>query len=106
MGCDNGRRSGAGVHRDSDGRRHLADTGCQQGRCVWRCGGQTCFGGGCADLADPVADYVPPPTYYAPMPDGPPPAGDYDHYAPPPPPAPDVSICADVGRRVNVRGCV
>ncbi|MCH9736072.1 MAG: hypothetical protein K0U78_16225 [Actinomycetia bacterium] len=29
--------------------------------------------GGCANLADVVAPYVPPPAYYAPMPNDPPP---------------------------------
>ncbi|HYB37975.1 MAG TPA: hypothetical protein VEF72_21060 [Mycobacterium sp.] len=33
--------------------------------------------GGCANLADAVAPYVPPPTYYAPLP---------EDYPPPPPP--------------------
>lgn len=61
---------------------------------------------GCASLADAIADYVPPPSYYAPLPGdeaapayaAPPP--------PPPPPAPNVSVCANVGRRVNVSGCI
>jgi hypothetical protein len=53
---------------------------------------------GCADLADTIADYAPPPAYYAPMPDevAPP---------PPPPPRPNVSVCANVGRRINVSAC-
>jgi len=60
---------------------------------------------GCANLADTIADYVPPPSYYAPLPGdeqpeetAPPP--------PPPPPAPNVSVCANVGRRVSVSGCI
>ncbi|MGD9618745.1 MAG: hypothetical protein AB7G47_01420 [Mycolicibacterium sp.] len=48
---------------------------------------------GCANLADVVAPYVPPPAYYAPMP--------YD--APPPP---DVSGCVSYnGRWVSAGGC-
>jgi hypothetical protein len=60
---------------------------------------------GCASVADAIADYAPPPAYYAPMPEdgaeetaAPPP--------PPPPPAPNVSVCANVGRRVSVSGCI
>src|SRR4029077_16198094 len=49
---------------------------------------------GCANVADAVAPYVPPPGAYAPMPE------DY----PPPPPA-NVHVCANVGRRVSVSGC-
>ena len=61
--------------------------------------------GGCADLADPVADYVPPPAYYAPMPYDPPPPVDYDYVAPPPPP-PVPGGCAEVhGYRFAVGGC-
>jgi hypothetical protein len=54
---------------------------------------------GCANLSDVVAPYVPPPDYYAPMP---------EDYAPPPPPPPgaNVSGCIGVnGRRVSVSGC-
>lgn len=52
---------------------------------------------GCANLADVMAPYVPPPDYYAPMP---------EDYAPPPPPPPAVSGCIGVnGRRVSVSGC-
>jgi hypothetical protein len=48
---------------------------------------------GCANLADAVAPYVPPPAYYAPMP--------YD-----PPPAPTVTGCVSYnGRWVNAAGC-
>lgn len=48
---------------------------------------------GCANLADVVAPYVPPPSYYAPMP--------YD--APPPP---DVGGCVSYnGRWVSAGGC-
>jgi hypothetical protein len=53
---------------------------------------------GCANLADVMAPYVPPPAYYAPMPE--------DYYAPPPPPPPPVSGCIGYnGRRVSVSGC-
>jgi hypothetical protein len=49
--------------------------------------------GGCANLADAVAPYVPPPAYYAPMP--------YD-----PPPPPNVTGCVSYnGRWVNAGGC-
>ncbi|KUI21990.1 hypothetical protein AU195_06710 [Mycobacterium sp. IS-1496] len=48
---------------------------------------------GCANIADAVAPYVPPPAYYAPMP--------YD-----PPPPPNVSGCVSYnGRWVNAGGC-
>ena len=48
---------------------------------------------GCANLADVVAPYVPPPAYYAPMP--------YD-----PPPPPNVTGCVSYsGRWVNAGGC-
>jgi hypothetical protein len=49
---------------------------------------------GCANIADAVAPYVPPPAYYAPMP--------YD----PPPPPPNVRGCVRYnGRWVNAAGC-
>ncbi|MFB1295309.1 RNA-binding protein [Mycobacterium sp. pW049] len=68
---------------------------------------------GCADplseLND-VLDYPPPP------PPPPPPPGSPTSAPPPPPPpppppvyvppAPNVSVCADVGRRINVSGCI
>lgn len=48
---------------------------------------------GCANIADVVAPYAPPPAYYAPMP--------YD----PPPPA-NVTGCVSYnGRWVNAAGC-
>jgi hypothetical protein len=47
--------------------------------------------GGCANIADAVAPYVPPPAYYAPMP--------YD-------PTPNVTACVGYnGRYVNAAGC-
>jgi hypothetical protein len=54
---------------------------------------------GCANLADVMAPYVPPPAYYAPMPE--------DYYVPPPPPPPPpVSGCIGYnGRRLSVSGC-
>jgi hypothetical protein len=52
---------------------------------------------GCANVADAVAPYVPPPVGYAPMP---------EDYPPPPPPAPNVNVCANVGRRISVSGCL
>jgi len=58
---------------------------------------------GCANLADTIADYVPPPSYLP----GDEPAPEYTAPPPPPPPpAPNVSVCANVGRRVSVSGCV
>lgn len=54
---------------------------------------------GCANIADTVAQWVPPPDYYAPLPqDYPPP--------PPPPPPVNVNVCASAGRRITVSGCV
>jgi hypothetical protein len=48
---------------------------------------------GCANIADAVAPYVPPPAYYAPMP--------YD-----PPPPPNVNGCVSYnGRWVNAGAC-
>ncbi len=48
---------------------------------------------GCANVADAIAPYVPPPEYYAPMP--------YD-----PPPPPNVTGCVGYnGRWVNASGC-
>ncbi len=61
---------------------------------------------GCANIADTIADYVPPPSYYAPMPEDEPPPEYTTPPPPPPPPAPNVSVCANVGRRVSVSGCV
>jgi len=52
--------------------------------------------GGCANIADTVAQFVPPPSYYAPMP------GD----DPPPDYTPNIGVCANVGRRVSVSGCI
>jgi hypothetical protein len=53
---------------------------------------------GCANLADVMAPYVPPPSYYAPMPE--------DYPPPPPPPPPYVNVCGSVGgRHVSVSGC-
>jgi hypothetical protein len=56
-------------------------------------GGRRISVSGCANVADTVAAYVPPPAYYAPMP--------YD-----PPPPPNVSGCVSYnGRWVNASGC-
>jgi hypothetical protein len=46
---------------------------------------------GCTNVADTVNGYVPPPGYYAPLPQ------DY-----PPPP---VNVCVGAGRRIHVSGC-
>jgi len=54
--------------------------------------------GGCANIADTVSAYAPPPSYYAPLPeDFPPP--------PPPPPPVNVGVCVGAGRRIHVSGC-
>ena len=53
----------------------------------------TRFGSGCANVADVVAPYVPPPAYYAPLPED-------------PPPPPNINGCASYnGRWVNASGC-
>jgi hypothetical protein len=54
---------------------------------------------GCANLADVMAPYVPPPAYYAPLPE--------DYYVPPPPPPPISACIGATGRRghVSVSGC-
>ncbi|MCV7387893.1 hypothetical protein [Mycolicibacterium porcinum] len=52
--------------------------------------------GGCVNIADAVSPYVPPPTYYAPLPEDP----------PPPPPGANVSGCIGYnGRWVHAGGC-
>ena len=56
---------------------------------------------GCADPLNELNDALPPP----PPPEGyppPPPA----YVPPPPPPRPNVTVCANVGRRISVSGCV
>ena len=54
--------------------------------------------GGCVNIADAVAPYVPPPAYYAPLPGDPPP--------PPPPPGSNVNGCIGYnGRWVSAGGC-
>jgi hypothetical protein len=53
---------------------------------------------GCANIADTVNPYVPPPACYAPRPeDFPPP--------PPPPPPANVGVCVAGGGRIHVSGC-
>ncbi|AWT55954.1 hypothetical protein [Mycolicibacterium smegmatis] len=56
--------------------------------------------GGCVNVADAVAPYVPPPAYYAPLPgEAPPPP-------PPPPPGSNVTGCVGWnGRWVSASGC-
>lgn len=57
--------------------------------------------GGCVNIADAVAPYVPPPAYYAPLPEDPPPPP-----PPPPPPGSNVSGCIGYnGRWVSAGGC-
>jgi hypothetical protein len=54
---------------------------------------------GCANIADTISAFVPPPYVYAPVPE--------DYPPPPPPPPPvNVSVCASAGRRVTVSGCI
>lgn len=49
--------------------------------------------GGCVNVADAVAPYVPPPAYYAPLPED-------------PPPPPNVNACVGYnGRWVSAGGC-
>jgi hypothetical protein len=56
-------------------------------------GGRRVSVSGCANIADTINSYVPPPAYYAPMP--------YD-----PPPPPNVSGCVSYnGRWVSASGC-
>ena len=53
---------------------------------------------GCANVADAIAPYAPPPAYYAPLPEDVPP--------PPPPPPPAINGCVGWnGRWVNASGC-
>ncbi|WP_110883527.1 RNA-binding protein [Mycolicibacterium wolinskyi] len=47
---------------------------------------------GCSDPMSELNDALAPP----------PPPG----YVPPPPPPPNISVCANVGRRINISGCV
>jgi len=47
---------------------------------------------GCTNLNDTVNSYVPPPDAYAPLP------GDFRGGG--------VNVCANVGRRVSVSGCI
>jgi hypothetical protein len=56
-------------------------------------GGRRVSVSGCANIADAVAPYVPPPAYYAPLPED-------------PPPPPNVYGCVSYnGRWVNASGC-
>jgi hypothetical protein len=59
---------------------------------------------GCADPFYELNDALPPPPppAYVPPPAYPPPPPPPVYY----PPRPDVSVCADVGRRVSVSGCI
>lgn len=67
-------------------------------------GGRFVSVSGCGNVADAIAPWVPPPAAYAPLPEdyaAPPPPP-----PPPPPPLPNVDVCASVGRRISVSGCV
>ncbi|MHA3022296.1 hypothetical protein ACXPWS_18825 [Mycobacterium sp. BMJ-28] len=58
--------------------------------------------GGCTDIAGAIADWAPPPSEYAPLPE------DFDAPPPPPPIGSNVSVCGNVGGprgRVSVSGC-
>jgi hypothetical protein len=55
---------------------------------------------GCSDPLSELNDAYPPP----PPPEAPPPPP--EEAPPPPPPPPDVNVCASVGKRVSVSGCV
>jgi len=67
-------------------------------------GGRHVSVSGCGNIADAIAPWVPPPAAYAPLPE------DYETAAPPPPPPPplppNVNVCANVGRRISVSGCI
>ncbi len=52
---------------------------------------------GCANLADTVNTFAPPPDAYAPLPQ--------DFPPPPPPPPPRVGVCVGGGRRIHVSTC-
>jgi hypothetical protein len=51
---------------------------------------------GCTNVVDTVNTYVPPPSYYAPLP---------QDFPPPPPPPPPANVCVGAGRRIRVSGC-
>jgi hypothetical protein len=63
---------------------------------------------GCSDPFSYLNDVLtpppppPPPPGDVPPPPPPPPA----YVPPPPPPAPNVDVCANVGRRISVSGCI
>jgi hypothetical protein len=60
---------------------------------VFVSGGRRVSVSGCANIVDAVAPYVPPPAYYAPLPED-------------PPPPPNVTGCVQYnGRWVNAAGC-
>ena len=65
-------------------------------------GGRHVLVNACGSIADAIAPWVPPPAEYAPLP------ADYAAAPPPPPPPPppNVTVCANVGRRISVSGCV
>ncbi len=56
---------------------------------------------GCADPLYEMNYLPPPPPPPGYVPPPPPPA-----YVPPPPPLPNVNVCANVGRRISVSGCI
>lgn len=60
--------------------------------------------------ADPLAEMgyldAPPPPPPPPPPGAPPPPPPPPAYIPPPPPLPNVNVCANVGRRISVSGCI
>ncbi len=58
--------------------------------------------------ADPLAEmgYLDAPPPPPPPPPGAPPPPPPPAYVPPPPPLPNVNVCANVGRRISVSGCI
>ncbi|WP_197374562.1 RNA-binding protein [Mycolicibacterium baixiangningiae] len=68
---------------------------------------------GCADPLSYLNDALPPPPPPPPPPGAPPPPPPGAPPPPPPPPppvyvppAPNVDVCANVGRRISVSGCI
>lgn len=61
---------------------------------------------GCADPFAYLNDALPPPPPPPPPPGAPPPPPPPPAYVPPPDLTPNVDVCASVGRRVSVSGCV
>ena len=78
-------------------------------------GGRLVDVSGCSDPFSYLNDALPPPPPPPPPPPGPPPPPPPPGAPPPPPPpppvyyvppAPNVDVCANVGRRISVSGCI